>query len=79
MGLTQAQMGERIGMTGNSVARMERGGKGGMIITPPMALLISFVAREAGVERRRQRASNNRGDESKRLGSSRNRSKRRGK
>ena len=52
MGLTQAEMAERIGMTRNSVARMERGE---MIVTPPMALLISFVAREAGVERRRQR------------------------
>ena len=32
---------------GNSVARMERGE---MIVTPPMALLISFVARVAGVD-----------------------------
>jgi transcriptional regulator with XRE-family HTH domain len=50
MGLTQAQFGERIRMAGNSVARMERGGKDGMIITPPMALLISYVAREAGID-----------------------------
>jgi transcriptional regulator with XRE-family HTH domain len=47
MGLTQAAFAARIGMAGNSVARMERGE---MIITPPMALLIGYVAREAGVD-----------------------------
>jgi transcriptional regulator with XRE-family HTH domain len=47
MGLTQAEFGDRIKMAGNSVARMERGE---MIITAPMALLISYVAREAGVD-----------------------------
>jgi transcriptional regulator with XRE-family HTH domain len=47
MGLTQAAFGERIKMSRNSVARMELGT---MIVTPPMALLISFVAREAGVD-----------------------------
>jgi transcriptional regulator with XRE-family HTH domain len=47
MGLTQAQLAERIAMTSSSVARMEQGV---MIVTPPMALLISYVAREAGVD-----------------------------
>jgi transcriptional regulator with XRE-family HTH domain len=47
MGLTQIQFAERLKIAGNSVARMERGE---MIITPPMELLISFVAREAGVD-----------------------------
>jgi transcriptional regulator with XRE-family HTH domain len=47
MGLTQAEFAERVGMTGNSVARIERGA---MIVTRSMELLISFVAREAGVE-----------------------------
>jgi len=47
MGLTQAELAERLKIAGNSVARMERGE---MIVTPPMALLISFVAREAGVD-----------------------------
>jgi DNA-binding XRE family transcriptional regulator len=46
MGLTQAKFAEKIGMTGNSVARMERGE---MIITKTVELLISFVAREAGI------------------------------
>lgn len=47
MGLTQYEFADRVKMTRNSVARMERGE---MIVTPPMALLISFVAREAGVD-----------------------------
>jgi len=68
MGLTQAELAEKLKIARNSVARME---SGRMIITPPMALLISFVAREAEVERRHQRASHTGGDEVKRLGSSR--------
>jgi len=47
MGLTQAELAERLKIAGNSVARMERSE---MIVTPPMALLISFVARVAGVD-----------------------------
>jgi transcriptional regulator with XRE-family HTH domain len=47
MGLTQAAFAAELKISRNSIARMETGG---MIITPPMALLISFVAREAGVE-----------------------------
>jgi transcriptional regulator with XRE-family HTH domain len=47
MELTQAELAEKLKMARNSVARME---SGRMIITPPMALLISFVAREAGVD-----------------------------
>lgn len=47
MGLTQAGLAERLKITASSVARMEQGV---MIITPPMELLISFVAREAGVD-----------------------------
>jgi hypothetical protein len=76
MGLTQVELAERLRVASNSVARMERGE---MIVTPPMALLISFVAREAGVERCRQRASHTTGDEGERLGSSRYRRKLRGK
>jgi transcriptional regulator with XRE-family HTH domain len=47
MGLTQAELAERLKIARNTVARMERELQA---ITPPMALLISFVAREAGVE-----------------------------
>ena len=47
MGLTQAELAEKLKMARNSVVRMETGR---MIITPPMALLISYVAREAGVD-----------------------------
>src|SRR3989304_9978621 len=47
MGLTQVGLAVKIGMTGSSVARMEQGV---MIVTEPMALLISYVAREAGVD-----------------------------
>jgi transcriptional regulator with XRE-family HTH domain len=68
MGLTQAGLAEKLKVARNSVARME---SGRMIITPPMALLISFVAREAEVERGRQRASHTGSYEGKRLGSSR--------
>ena len=47
LGLTQAEFAAKIAMTGNSVARMERGE---MIVTPPMELLIGYVAREAGFD-----------------------------
>jgi transcriptional regulator with XRE-family HTH domain len=47
MELTQYEFADRVKMTRNSIARMERGE---MIVTPPMALLISYVAREAGVD-----------------------------
>jgi|SRR5215510_88951 len=47
MGLTQAQFAERLRVSRNSVARMEVGLQ---VITPAMALLISYVAREAGVD-----------------------------
>ena len=47
MGLFQAQLGERLRLTGNSIARMERDE---VAITPPMELLISYVARDAGVD-----------------------------
>jgi transcriptional regulator with XRE-family HTH domain len=47
MALTQAELADRLKVTRNSVARMERDE---MIVTPPMALLISFVAREAGID-----------------------------
>jgi transcriptional regulator with XRE-family HTH domain len=49
MGLTQAEFAAELKISRNSVARMETGG---MIITPPMELLIQFVAREAGVHDR---------------------------
>jgi transcriptional regulator with XRE-family HTH domain len=47
MGLTQAELADRLKIARNTVARMERSLQA---ITPSMALLISFVAREAGVE-----------------------------
>lgn len=47
MDLTQAEFAAELKISRNSVARMETGG---MIITPPMELLIQFVAREAGVD-----------------------------
>jgi transcriptional regulator with XRE-family HTH domain len=47
MQLTQIELAERLKIAGNSVARMERDE---MIVTPPMELLITFVAREAGVD-----------------------------
>jgi DNA-binding XRE family transcriptional regulator len=47
MGLTQVELAERLRIARNSVVRMENGQ---MIVTPPMELLIGFVAREAGVE-----------------------------
>jgi transcriptional regulator with XRE-family HTH domain len=47
MGLTQAELAERLKIARNTVARMERSLQA---ITPSMALLITFVAREAGVE-----------------------------
>jgi transcriptional regulator with XRE-family HTH domain len=67
MGLTQAEFAKRLKIARNSVARME---SGGMIITPPMGLLISFVAREAGVDathsqRSRSKATDKRKDASK--------------
>ncbi|MDP2601898.1 MAG: helix-turn-helix transcriptional regulator [Deltaproteobacteria bacterium] len=50
MKVTQVEFAAKIGMAGGSVARMERGV---MIITPSMALLISYVAKEAGVDPQR--------------------------
>jgi transcriptional regulator with XRE-family HTH domain len=47
MGLSQAAMGDRLRLTGNSVARMERGE---VTITPSMELLIGYIAKECGVE-----------------------------
>jgi|SRR5262244_3199895 len=47
LGLTQVGFADRIRVARNTVVRMENGQ---MIITPPMELLIQFVAREAGVE-----------------------------
>jgi transcriptional regulator with XRE-family HTH domain len=67
MGLTQAELAERLKIARNTVARMERELQA---ITPPMALLISFVAREAGVdashpERGRSKVKNQRKDADK--------------
>jgi transcriptional regulator with XRE-family HTH domain len=47
MGLTQVELGERLRVTGNTIARFERNE---MAIAPPMELLIQYVAREASVE-----------------------------
>ena len=47
MELTQVQFAQRVGLTGNTIARMERGEMG---IPPMLELLVSYVAREAGVD-----------------------------
>jgi transcriptional regulator with XRE-family HTH domain len=47
MGLTQAEFAKRLRVSRNTVARMEVGLQ---VITPVMALLLSYVAREAGVD-----------------------------
>jgi transcriptional regulator with XRE-family HTH domain len=44
--LTQAEFSERLKVSRNTVNRMEFGGQA---ITPSMALLIEYVAREAGL------------------------------
>jgi transcriptional regulator with XRE-family HTH domain len=65
MGLTQAELGDRLRLTRNSVARMERDE---VAITPSMQLLIGYVAREAGLgepadsPRSRRRAQGKRAD-----------------
>ena len=58
MALTQVQFAAKIGMTGGSVARMERGE---MIITRSMAVLIGYVVREAGIEPQRRISHHQRG------------------
>ena len=47
MKLTQEELAAKLKITASSVARMEQGV---MIVTPPMELLIGYVAREAGVD-----------------------------
>ena len=47
MGLKQSELAERLGITTSSEARMEQGV---FVITKPMALLIGYVAGEAGVD-----------------------------
>jgi transcriptional regulator with XRE-family HTH domain len=47
LGLTQAELAERLRVARNTVNRMEFGGQA---ITPSMELLIQYVAREAGVD-----------------------------
>jgi transcriptional regulator with XRE-family HTH domain len=47
LGLTQVALAQRLGVTRNTVVRMEFGGQA---ITPSMELLIGYVAREAGVD-----------------------------
>lgn len=47
MKVTQAGFAARLKITPSSVARMEQGV---MVITPPMELLIHYVAREAGLD-----------------------------
>ena len=54
MGLTQAEFAERLRIARNTVARMERSLQA---ITPPMELLISYVAREALVDALNQKRS----------------------
>jgi transcriptional regulator with XRE-family HTH domain len=76
MGLTQAELAKRLKITSSSVARMEQGV---MIVTPPMELLISYVAKEAGVERHSQRSTHSRSHEGQRLGRGRNVRQRRSK
>ncbi len=43
LGLTQVQLGKRLGVTGNTVARWERDE---MPITQPMSILIKFLAKD---------------------------------
>ena len=76
MGLSQAGMAARLKMAPNSIARMERGE---MIVTPPMELLINYVAKEARDERDRKRPAHTPGDEGKGLGHSSDVRVRRGK
>jgi transcriptional regulator with XRE-family HTH domain len=47
MDFTQTELAEKLKIARNTVARMESGRQA---ITPSMALLISFVARESGVD-----------------------------
>jgi len=42
--LTQAQMGELVGITANSIARQERGEMG---IREPVAMLVRLIAKQA--------------------------------
>jgi DNA-binding XRE family transcriptional regulator len=69
LGLSQAELAERLKVSRVSVTRMEYGSQ---VITPSMGLLIGYVAHEVGNERQRQRAANTPGDEDKRVGSSSN-------
>lgn len=47
LGLTQAELADRLRVARNTVNRMEFGGQA---IMPSMELLISYVARDAGVD-----------------------------
>jgi transcriptional regulator with XRE-family HTH domain len=67
MKLTQAELAARLKITPSSVARMEQGV---MIVTPPMELLITYVAKEMGVERDRKRPAHTSGHEVQGLGHS---------
>src|SRR5262249_29374702 len=65
MGLTQAQFAERLRVSRNSVARIEVGLQ---VITPAMALLIEYVAKDHEAldrERSRRRARRQRVDSAK--------------
>src|SRR5262245_9719150 len=60
MGLTQAELAERLRIARNSVARMENGRQA---ITPSMALLIEYVSKDHEAldrERSRRRAGDQR-------------------
>jgi transcriptional regulator with XRE-family HTH domain len=58
MGLTQEELADRLRVARNTVARMERAIQA---ITPSMALLITYVAREAGVDIRSSHQKRSRG------------------
>jgi transcriptional regulator with XRE-family HTH domain len=58
LGLTQVELAARLKLTGNSVARLERDD---VAITEPMALLVSYVARESEGERASHRRAKTRG------------------
>ena len=47
MNLTQVGFAGRVGLTGNTIARMERGE---VSIPPTLELLVGYVARDAGVD-----------------------------
>jgi transcriptional regulator with XRE-family HTH domain len=65
--LTQVELARRLRIARNTVVRMENGDQA---ITPPMELLIGFIAQEVRSERHRQRPAYSPRHEGKGLGRS---------